>query len=1259
MCISALTSSKGVRSAGSLALLSGFLLLGWPGLATAELPRFDFVERISVEEGLSHGTLWAVHQDRRGFLWLATANGLNRYDGYEFKVYRHDPDDPESISGNVLLTLLEDSEGFLWVGTRGRGLNRFDPAEERFVRFEEDTADPQSVQGHEVWTMLEDRSGSLWIGTDKGLNQLDRATGTVTRHQRGSVGGAIWDLLEDRQGTLWAVTSEEVVRRRQSGEFVPFRPDPTNPRSLSEVMVLHEDRQGRIWFGSTNGLSRFDPALDRWVSFEDLAAVPISALLESRSGETWLGSDFGLFVHVEGEGGEEVFARFRNNPQDPHSLSSDEVIDLFEDRSGILWIATRKDLTKFDRRREQFTVLRPRPGEDVSLGGRLVWAVAEDSKGVTWVGTQDGGLTAIDRALGTSAVYRAEADRPDRLGADTVTSLIVDSDDVLWIGTDGGGLSRLSADRRTFTRYRQGPENPSSPNHRIYCLLEGRSGSLWIGTYDSGLQRWDRDRGEIVNFQHDPDDPRSLSSDDVYSLHEDRLGDLWVGTFGGLNRLPLGSDPDAVGFTRFVHDPKDPKSLSSNKITTVLDDELGDLWVGTVHGLNRLDRERGVFRRYWRKHGLSDDRIVALARGHDGELWMSTGRGISRFEPRTETFRNYDADNGLHGNVFSIGSVFRSPRGEIFFGGDGGLTAFFPERIAEDPMPPEVALTDFRLFNESVLPRWHDPSSPLARSVTASPELVLSHRHKVLGFEFAALHFASPHKNRYAYRLEGFDDQWIETDPGKRFAQYTNLPPGDYVFRVKASNQDGVWNEEGAAIRLAIEPPPWRTWWAYALYFLGFAGLFSGIAGFYRREIRRERTVSTRLREVDKIKDEFLANTSHELRTPLYGIIGLAEAMARSGESLPVPFREQLATIVTSGHRLRRLVADLLDFGKLEQDRLELVRRSLDLKTVVHTALELSRPALGSKRLDLVDAVPADLPPVYADEQRLEQILLNLVGNAVKFTEVGEVEVSARQSDGKIILAVRDTGTGIAREHRERIFDAFEQADGSMVRELGGTGLGLAVSRRLVELHGGEIFVSSKLGEGSTFSFTLPVAEPGASTSPLESMPEVSPRLEGLTPATIDSTSQPSGVASRLGTSTRLGRILVVDDESVNRMILRAQLELAGYQVHEAVDGLQALDGLDEVDLVLLDVMMPRMSGYDVCRRLRERFSATELPVIFVTAKGHPEDLEMGFAAGGSDYLVKPVGMGELLARIARHLDLSKDYRRIERLARGAEDSSP
>ena len=345
MCISALTSSKGIRSAGPIALLGGFLLLGQPGSATAELPRFDFVERISVEEGLSHGTLWDIHQDRRGFLWLATANGLNRYDGYEFKVYRHDPDDPESISGNVLLTLLEDSEGFLWVGTRGRGLNRFDPAEERFVRFEEDAANPQGLLGHEVWTMLEDRSGSLWVGTDQGLNQLDRATGTVTHPRHGPagsrVGGAIWDLLEDRQGTLWVVTSEEVVQRREGGDFAPFRPDPANPQGLSEVLVLHEDRQGRIWFGGTDGLSRFDPAQDRWVSFEDLAGMPISTLLESRTGETWLGSDFGLFVHAEGEGGEEVFARFRNNPQDPHSLSSDEVINLFEDRSGILWIATR------------------------------------------------------------------------------------------------------------------------------------------------------------------------------------------------------------------------------------------------------------------------------------------------------------------------------------------------------------------------------------------------------------------------------------------------------------------------------------------------------------------------------------------------------------------------------------------------------------------------------------------------------------------------------------------------------------------------------------------------------------------------------------------------------------------------------------------------------------------------------------------------------------------------------------------------------
>ena len=1043
----------GSRRTAECFFVVGILALGLaagPGLA--EPPRFDFVERITVEDGLSHSTVWDVLQDRRGFLWFATANGLDR-------------------SGN------------LWVGTEA-GLSRLDRDRKSFTRFPHDSNDPGSPSRGGIWGLMEDLHGGLWIATEEGLDRYDPQ-------------GERFDHI----------------------------------LSLPDVLIndLYEGPKGRIWLATTGGLGRLSPGQDSIEPVEALADLDIYDIVESRAGEIWLATGRGVVVRTTTEDGEEIFTQFQHNPQDPHSLSSNEPFAIHEDRSGILWIATRKDLTKFDRRREQFMTLRQRPGEDISLSGNMVWGMAEDSKGVLWIGTQDAGLTAVDRQAGTSVVYRADPDHPDGLATNAITSLAVGPGDELWIGTTGEGLHRLGTDRQTFTRYRQDPDDPKSPNDFIYCLMTDRAGDLWIGTYNDGIQRFDPDRREITNYQHDPAAPDSLPSNDVYGLYEDRTGDLWVATAVGLSHLALGRDPEATAFSHYSRDPGDPESLSSNKVTSMLDDEAGSFWVGTLDGLNRLDRSGGKFRRYGHRDGLASDHIVALAEGSRGDIWMSTGRGISRLDPGSGTFRNYDTAHGVHGSVFYIKSVFRNPGGEIFFGGDGGVTASFPEQISDDPMPPTVALTDFLLFNESVPLTRRQASSPLAQSITTNPDLVLNHRHKVIGFEFAALHFASPRKNRYAYRLEGFDEQWIET---------------------------------------------------------------------------------------------------------------------------------------ASGHRLQRLVGDVLDFSKIRQDQIELVRKPLVLGTVLTTVFELLRPLAEGKRLELLQAIPEDLPPAYADEQRLEQILLNLVGNAIRCTDSGEVEVSARHAGEMVSISVRDTGIGIAPEHHERIFRAFEQADGSTARQLGGTGLGLAVSRRLVELHGGLLSVASEPGEGATFTFTLPtapsgvemaaIAEPGTVVAERQNSLRFTEELRAV-PGQDLAHEQPPAAQAVMARNTDQGRILVVDDEPINRMILRSQLEVAGYTVREAADGFQALERLDGVDLVLLDIMMPRKSGYEVCRELRRRFPKTELPVIFVTAKGRPEDLEEGFAAGGNDYLVKPVPKGELLARITMHLDVLAGHRQLEpRVARQA-----
>ncbi len=1263
--------------------------------------RLDHLDHLTVEDGLAHPTVWEIHQDRRGFLWFATGNFLQRYDGYRFKAYKHDPDDPGSISANEVLEIYEDRQGGLWFGTRNGGLNRFDQAEERFLRFRHDPADPASLASDTVRAVFEDRAGTLWVGTSEGLHRFHRQQGTFTRYRcdpadPGSLShNSVWDILEDREGDLWISTSGGGLNRlrgglpaavasdrgpitgRSIGAFTRYRHDPADPGSLSHdsVYALYEDRSGTLWAGTSEGLDRFDRASGKFVRHlndpadpESLGGGLIMAIHEDREGELWIASHGGGLSRLDRADGPLTgrFVQYRHDPHAPHGLSSGALLDLCEDRSGILWIATRgSGIDKFDRRRERF--VNYRPGQEGGFAGDQVWAVTADRAGVVWIGTFDGGLSALDRGApkrpgGSAGTDRPAPAAPPRLADDPVMSILEDRFGELWIGTYNGGLARLSGpELGRFVRYRHDPREPRSlASDHVRCLLEDRSGQLWIGLSDA-IQCFDRQQEHFVTYRHDPTDPRSLSSGYIYGLFEDRSGELWIGTTGGLDRF----DAAAGSFVHHRHDPRNRNSLSSNEIYVVYEDAEGIFWIGTDAGLNRWDRtgdggEAGEFRHYREQDGLSSDRVVGILADEGGRLWLSTGHGLSRFDPRTESFRNYDTDDGLHGNAFYIGVTSRRSGGELFFGGHGGLTSFHPDRIADDLRPPPVLLTDFRLLDEPVRARSRDPDSPLSRTITDTRELAIDHRHKVLSFEFAALDYASPRKNRYAYRLEGFDEHWVETDAEQRLARYTNLDPGTYVFRVKASNKDGVWNEEGASLRLVVRPPPWRTWWAYTLYGLALAAVIVGYVRWQRKELRREREeaererqISAQLREVDKLKDEFLANTSHELRTPLYGITGLAESLidGDAGE-LPEAARAHLSLLAHSGRRLTVLVNDILDFSKLRHHSLELERQPVDLHALVDVVLTLSRPLVGAKDLELRNAVPPELPAADADESRLQQILHNLVGNAIKFTESGSVEVAATAQANELTVSVRDTGVGIPEDEQGRIFEAFAQAEGSAEREFGGTGLGLAVTRQLVALHGGTLGVESAPDQGSTFFFTLPTAPEEPAVSPVRRQQPVAPvsRLAEVASAAVEISAEPA-VEAR-DTPEGSARILVVDDEPVNRQVLVNQLAAQGYEITPAASGPEALAAIDRrpADLVLLDVMMPRMSGYEVCRALRERFPLDELPVIFLTAKGQVSDLVVGLAAGANDYLPKPISRSELLARVRTHLALLHVHRKLSQV---------
>ena len=1266
-------------------------------LLESRWPRLDRIDHLTVEDGLSHGTIWALVQDPRGFLWIGTPEGLDRYDGYRFVRYEHDDGDPHSLVTSAVTDLAVDAEGRLWIGT-GSGLDRWDRATDRFVHYPHRDDDPGTPSSDHILDLTLGPEGRLWVGTLGGLDRYDPATDTFARvwpapgaSPAESLDGAGDDTPpETEEATVEAtvevtaeVTAEvsvptwvSAIETTRSGALLFATPGrvlrwhpeegTVEPLELGGALAtaiwdIEEDRQGRLWLAlADQGVLRWDPESGELRHFRrdpddptSLADDRVRRVLEDRRGHLWLATQLGGLALFDGEG----FRAYVRQPGQPSGLGDTSISTLYEDHQGVLWIGGYVGLDRYDPSREQFRLLRERPGEAGGLASDSIWAIHQDIRGDLWLGTYSDGLMVLDDQGRVKRHWAPEAGRSGSLQDGVVSAIVEDASGTVWVAT-WGGLHRFDRENERFEVYRHDPDDPDSLSHNtIYHMIvdsgdDPRGGALWLATTGGGLEYFDIASERFVHHLADEGRADSLCSDSVRMLHQGGDGTLWAGTDSGLARHAVGAGDR---FTCYRHDPDGPASLASNLVEALWSDAGADadgwLWVGTRGGgFGRLDPATGHFERLGDRDLQGFDTVMAIEGDRLGRLWLSTEEGLARFDPATETFQHFGVDDGLPAAQFTYVSSHRNTQGELFFGTSDGLLFFDPDEIVDDPQPPPVEITEFMLFNRPAALRRDDSDSPLEQTIGTTDTLVLTHRDYVFGFEFAALHLASPRHNRYAYRLEGFDRDWIETDATRRFAQYSNIAPGTYTFRVRAANPDGVWNEEGAALALTILPAPWRTPWAYALYVALALGLVALWVRAQRREVARERAASRRLREINRLKDQFLANTSHELRTPLYGIVGLAESLADGGAGeLGPAARRDLATIVSSGKRLSSLVGDILDYSRLTDRRLQLRRGPVDLRALTDIVLTLAAPLVGSKALDLVNAVDSDLPTVDADEARLQQILLNLVGNAVKFTEAGRVEVSALLEGGRVEVRVRDTGIGIPADKQASIFEAFEQADASTEREFGGTGLGLAVTKQLVTLHGGTVGVDSTPGEGSLFYFTLPQSALGEESGLLPETvfrpPAVVEEVESVTvePAAETAIELPEGQL----------RILIVDDEPVNRQVLVRHLQARGYGVMEASSGREALRRVAELgvpDLVLLDVMMPKMSGYEVCRRLRRDYPAHELPIIFLTAKNQPHDLVSGFEIGANDYLTKPIPKSELLARVQSHLELLYVHRNLEQL---------
>ncbi|MCF2443978.1 response regulator [Dyadobacter sp. CY345] len=1223
-----------------------FLLLLWPVLSVGQGLGF---RQLTTSRGLSQSHVGSILMDKKGFMWFGTDDGLNRYDGYTFKHYKHEPSDTSSIDDSYINHILEDRGGQLWVATSG-GLNLFDRGGEKFKNF-------KSILGRRaVNKIFQDRSGRLWLGTDNGLVLFDANKGSARSFLRSN--GA-------------------------NGNY-------KKPLNISGIA---EDDDGQLWIGSDIGLYKFDPKSLKYRAYfsgNDSGALKsswIKVLYKDTDHNIWVGTRGGGLSVMKA--GSNSFKTYQYNPSDSQSISHNDILSLMQNQDGKLWVGTENGgISIYNPLTDNFDRITHIEGDNTALSDNSVYCIYRDRLQNVWVGTFSGGVNFLSHFRKKFSTFRKTNSYNNALSNNLVLSICGDNDpDKIWIGTDGGGLNSFDRKTKQFKAYRHDPANKNTPSNDyvisivkvsesvlglayhmggfdlfntvtgvfehhmpvagdpgslitsdINNIFKDRSGGIWLGTWKGGLEFYDTQTGRITHYQHDPEDSRSISGNIVTKVFEDQSGKLWVGTYEGLNLF----DRQSKRFTRYQAKTSDLNSLSSDKIQTIQQSRDGNLWVGTLGGgLNHFDPIKNKFTVFTEKQGLASNVIYGIMEDKKGHLWLSTNNGISDFDPKNKSFKNYGLADGLQGNEFKSNSFFQSQDGEMFFGGVRGFTAFFPDKLTDNTQVPPVYITSFSVFNKPVA---IGEDSPLVTSASETRQINLTYEQSVFSFEFSALNFTMPEKNQYAYQLKGFDKDWTFSGTSRK-ATYTNLDPGNYIFCVKAANNDGLWNNQGTQVRVHVEAAFWQTLWFKLAMAALFAGLMLGLYLLRMRILKEQKAVlinqveertkeisrqkqeilaqSDRLRQLNselqtqyhqehlarqdaekanQAKSIFLATMSHEIRTPMNGVMGMAMLLSHTAQTSEQA--EYTNTIVKSGESLLTVINDILDFSKIESGNIELESIDFDLRECIESVLDLFASKAAEVGLDLVYEVEAGVPAqINADSHRIRQVLINLVGNAIKFTTEGEILIGVKllkQLDDKQVeleFTVRDTGIGIPEDKLDKLFVAFSQVDSSHTRKYGGTGLGLIISQRLVGLMGGGIRVESVPQKGSCFYFTI------------------------LVQVATQSTRQYVFLSSQINEGKS---VLIVDDNKTNLRILQLQMQQWKLDATLASSAQQALLHLGSgtsFDLVITDQQMPDMDGIELATKIRN--GHPELPIILLSSVG--DDSARNEKVLFSAVLTKPV----------------------------------
>lgn len=1051
-------------------------------------------EHLTVEQGLPSNSVFGIFQDSRGFMWFGTGDaGLCKFDGYSFTVYKNDPLDSNSIPVNNIDEIYEDrsgtfwiadpgedairfdrgngkftcyegmykwwanyasdcrleTSGGLWFATPGRGLNKFDRTSGRFTRY--------SLSNDTLHAICEDPDDGriLWIGTARGLDRFDTEDGTFTHYEHGSR-ILVNTIHGDKSGMLWIGTDEGLYKfEKVTGKFTHYPVDKRISGSLerNNVILIYEDSRDLLWIGTGDGLFRFARATGTFKEYESGASPARSAnerigsIIEDRRGELWVGSSGGGGVGRY-DRSKDKFTFCVNDPKDPHSLSNNLVTRLYQDRSGTLWIGTWwGGLNKLDRARKAFTHYTLEPAYPKSLSHKIVTGLSEDRSGVLWVATM-GGLNRFNRETKTFTHYMNDPNNPLSLGGNDIRSLLVDSKGTIWVGTLGRGLDRLDPvksggagqGKERFIHYTHDAGNPNSlGSNYILSLFEDKSGRFWIGTSDEGLDEFDRNTGKFNHYKHDPKDPNSLGWNWVNAIYEDKSGTLWVGTAtqNALNKL----DKATGNFTRYYADPRNIKSLSCYSVHSIYEDSRGTLWIGTAAGLNRFERSTETFVHFTTKDGIASDFIGAILEDDSGCLWLKTLKGVSKFNPRTGTFRNYDASDGVNINPSWGKASCKNKNGEMFIGGTNGFVRFYPDSIKDNTYIPPIVITAFKKFDKPV---------PLDTAISEKKVLEFSYQDNVFSFEFVALNYTSPEANQYAYKLEGFDKDWIYSGT-RRYASYTNLEGGSYVFKVKGSNNDGVWNEAGTSIAVIITPPFWKTWWFRTMFFVTIVVSVGGtVRSIAVRKMRQRMRSLEQQHALERERLRISRDMHDEVGANLTKIAITSELALKNGETSEGT-RKHFHNISQTAREVIDSIGAIIWAINPSNDRLDNLAGYIRESTSEYLEMTPIRYSF-------------DFPEQISGHSLSAEVRHNIfltvkeaINNVVKHSGATSVELHCRVSDHEVDFGIQDDGRGF------------------IIEDLPRHGNGLLNMKKRIEDINGNFQIESKLGCGTRIRLTVPL----------------------------------------------------------------------------------------------------------------------------------------------------------------------------------------